>query len=71
MFEPDFFNECFIINPNFRELHASEVPFAPLFMPLIQQMQSLLRTKGRGLFRALAAPETVTEIPKEPYECRI
>ena len=65
--QPNLFNGCFVINPNFRELHAAEVPFAPLFMPLIRRVQSLLRTKGHGLFEALATPGTVTEILKEPY----
>ncbi|KAL7531979.1 hypothetical protein ACHAXR_004349 [Thalassiosira sp. AJA248-18] len=65
--EPDLYNGCFVINPNFRELHSAEVPFSKLTMPLVRQIQSLLRTKGHGLFETLATPETVTEILKEPY----
>lgn len=65
--EPALFNGCLVINPNFRELHSAEVPFAKLTMPLVRQIQSLLRNKGHGLFRALATPKTVTEILKEPY----
>lgn len=65
--EPNLFNGCFVINPNFRELHMAEVPFTQLTMPLVRQVQSLLREKGHGLFKTLATPETVTEILKEPY----
>lgn len=65
--EPQLFNGCFVINPNFRELHSAEVPFTKLTMPLVRQIQSLLRTKGHGLFETLATPNTVKEILKEPY----
>jgi pimeloyl-ACP methyl ester carboxylesterase len=64
---PELFNGCFVINPNFRELHPAEVPFSKLAMPLVRRVQSLLREKGHGLFKTLATPETVTEILKEPY----
>jgi len=57
-----------VINPNFRELHMAEVPFSKLTMPLVRQIQSLLREKGHGLFKTLATPQTVTEILKEPYK---
>lgn len=65
--EPTLYDGCFVINPNFRELHMAEVPLSPLAMPLVRQIQSLLRTKGHGLFESLATPEIVTEILKEPY----
>jgi len=65
--EPHLYDGCFVINPNFRELHMAGVPFSPLAMPLVRQIQSLLRNKGHGLFEALATPETVAEILKEPY----
>ena len=65
--EPKLFNGCFIINPNFRELHMAEVPMSSLTMPLVRQVQSLLRNNGHGLFASLAKPNTVTEILKEPY----
>ena len=65
--EPDLFNGCFVINPNFRELHSAEVPLSQLTMPLVRQIQALLREKGHGLFKTLATPETVTKILKEPY----
>jgi len=65
--EPKLFNGCMVINPNFRELHSGEVPFSTITMPLVRQIQSLLRDKGHGLFRALANPKTVREILKEPY----
>lgn len=65
--EPRLFDGVFVINPNFRELHMAEVPLSPLTMPLVRQIQSLLRTRGHGLFKALATPETVTQILKEPY----
>ena len=65
--EPDLFNGCFVINPNFRELHSAEVPLSQLTMPLVRQIQALLREKGHGLFKTLATPETVTQILKEPY----
>lgn len=65
--EPHLFDGLFVINPNFRELHMAEVPFSPLTMPLVRQIQSLLRKRGHGLFKALATPEIVAEILKEPY----
>ena len=65
--EPTLYNGCFVINPNFRELHSAEVPFSKVTMPLVRQVQKLLREKGHGLFKTLATPETVTEILKEPY----
>jgi pimeloyl-ACP methyl ester carboxylesterase len=36
-------------------------------MPVIQQIQKLLRTRGQPLFDALAKPNTVKQILKEPY----
>jgi pimeloyl-ACP methyl ester carboxylesterase len=66
--EPELFNGVFVINPNFRELHMAEVPFSSLTMPLVRQIQSLLREKGSGLFKTLANPSTVREILKEPYK---
>jgi pimeloyl-ACP methyl ester carboxylesterase len=65
--EPQLFNGCMVINPNFRELHMAEVPFSSLTMPIVRQVQSLLRTNGHGLFASLAKPNTVKEILKEPY----
>lgn len=65
--EPNLFNGVVVINPNFRELHMAEVPFSKLTMPLVRQIQSLLRNKGHGLFKSLATPQTVSEILKEPY----
>jgi len=64
----DLFNGVFIINPNFRELHTAEVPFPKLSMPFVRLLQSYLRTRGQGLFEALANPKTVTQILKEPYK---
>jgi len=65
--EPDLFNGCLVINPNFRELHSAEVPLGGLTMPLVRRVQALLRERGHGLFEALATPETVAQILKEPY----
>ncbi|KAL9187488.1 hypothetical protein ACHAXT_001591 [Thalassiosira profunda] len=65
--EPELFNGCLTVNPNFRELHMAEVPFSSFAMPLVRQIQKLLREKGHGLFKTLATPETVAEILKEPY----
>ncbi|KAL7519234.1 hypothetical protein ACHAWX_004018 [Stephanocyclus meneghinianus] len=65
--EPDLFNGVLVINPNFRELHMAEVPFSPITMPVVRQIQALLRDNGHGLFKTLATPETVTQILKEPY----
>ena len=65
--EPNLFNGVAVINPNFRELHMAEVPFSKLTMPLVRQIQALLRNKGHGLFKSLATPQIVTEILKEPY----
>ena len=64
---PDLYNGVFVVNPNFRELHSAEVPFSNIAMPVIRQVQSLLRSKGQGLFDALAKPDTVKQILMEPY----
>jgi len=64
---PSLYNGAFIVNPNFRELHSAEVPFSNVAMPVIRKVQSLLRSKGQGLFDALAKPATVKQILMEPY----
>eukprot|EP00638_Chattonella_subsalsa_P006665 CAMPEP_0117753846 /NCGR_PEP_ID=MMETSP0947-20121206/12485_1 /TAXON_ID=44440 /ORGANISM="Chattonella subsalsa, Strain CCMP2191" /LENGTH=401 /DNA_ID=CAMNT_0005572839 /DNA_START=75 /DNA_END=1280 /DNA_ORIENTATION=+ len=64
---PELYNGVFVVNPNFRELHSAEVPFSQIAMPIIQRVQSLLRSKGQGLFDALAKPDTVKQILYEPY----
>jgi len=65
--EPDLYNGVCVINPNFRELHSAEVPLSQVTMPIIRQIQSILREKGHGLFKTLATKDTVTQILKEPY----
>ena len=65
---PDLYRGVFVIAPNFRELHSAEVAMPQLFMPLMRQVQGLLRTKGQGLFDALAKPGTVKRILLEPYK---
>lgn len=65
--EPELYNGCFIVNPNFRELHSAEIPFSTIIMPVIRQIQSLLRSNGQSLFQTLATPRTVRQILKEPY----
>ena len=62
---PDIFDGCFIINPNFRELHVAESP--RLIQPLIRFFQGLLRKYGYPLFELLATPPTVKNILGEPY----
>lgn len=62
------FDGVFVVNPNFRELHAAEVPFSSFALPVIRGVQKVLREKGQGLFDFLAKPEYVREILKEPYE---
>ena len=63
------FNGTFIVNPNFRELHSAEVPWSKLAMPLIRQIQSILRSISQGLFESLvlAKPYIVTLTLKDPY----
>lgn len=65
---PDLYKGVFVIAPNFRELHSAEVAFPRLFMPLIRQVQALLRTRGQKLFDVLAKPDTVKQILLEPYK---
>lgn len=65
--ESSLYNGCFIVNPNFRELHSAEIPLSTITMPLIRQIQQLLRTNGQSLFDTLATPTTVKQILKEPY----
>eukprot|EP00640_Fibrocapsa_japonica_P001171 CAMPEP_0113938046 /NCGR_PEP_ID=MMETSP1339-20121228/4475_1 /TAXON_ID=94617 /ORGANISM="Fibrocapsa japonica" /LENGTH=424 /DNA_ID=CAMNT_0000940981 /DNA_START=36 /DNA_END=1310 /DNA_ORIENTATION=+ /assembly_acc=CAM_ASM_000762 len=64
---PDLFNGLLTVAPNFRELHSAEVAVPGLSMPAIRGVQALLRQRGKGLFDALAKPNTVTQILMEPY----
>jgi pimeloyl-ACP methyl ester carboxylesterase len=64
--KPHVFDGVFIINPNFRELHVAETP--ALFHPVLRVIQAGLRTFGNPLFNALAKPETVKQILREPYK---
>jgi pimeloyl-ACP methyl ester carboxylesterase len=66
---PDMVDGVMIVNPNFRELHEAEQPdlLRPLVMPVLAVVQSALRTRGQALFDALAKPDTVKQILKEPY----
>mmetsp|Transcript_18937 Transcript_18937/g.31351 ORF Transcript_18937/g.31351 Transcript_18937/m.31351 type:complete len:386 (+) Transcript_18937:20-1177(+) len=65
--KPDLFNGVFVVSPNFRELHSAEIAVPQLSMPIVRWVQQLLRDKGQGLFDALAKPDTVKQILKEPY----
>jgi pimeloyl-ACP methyl ester carboxylesterase len=65
--KPDLFRGVFVVSPNFRELHSAEIAAPQLSMPIVRWVQQLLRDKGQGLFDALAKPETVKQILKEPY----
>ncbi len=64
---PSLFNGAFIVNPNFRELHSAEIPLPQVTMPVLRLVQSILRTKGKVLFDALAKPNIVRNILLEPY----
>ena len=66
---PELFDGVFVVNPNFRELHAAEQPalVRPLAVPLVAAVQRALRQNGQPLFDALAKPGTVKQILKEPY----
>jgi len=66
---PDMVDGVMIVNPNFRELHAAEQPdlLRPLVMPALAAVQRALRSRGQVLFDALAKPDTVKQILKEPY----
>lgn len=62
---PNMFNGCFVVNPNFRELHVAESP--KLIQPVVRAIQSVLRSNGQPLFDSLAKPDTVKQILLEPY----
>jgi len=62
---PDIFDACYIINPNFRELHVAESP--KFLQPIVKVVQSWLRSNGQGIFDTLAKPNTVKNILQEPY----
>ena len=64
---PELFDGLFIVNPNFRELHSAEVPFPEVSMPIVRLIQSCLRNYGYPLFQALAKPDVVEKILREPY----
>ena len=59
------YNGCFVVNPNFRELHVAESP--KLIQPVVRAIQSVLRSNGQPLFDSLAKPDTVKQILLEPY----
>ena len=63
----DLYNGVFVVCPNFRELHSAEMPFPSISMPVLRSVQSLLRKYGQNAFDALAKPDTVKQILKEPY----
>lgn len=65
--KPDLYNGVFCIAPNFRELHSAEVALPGVTMPILRLVQKQLREKGQGIFDALAKPNTVKAILKEPY----
>jgi pimeloyl-ACP methyl ester carboxylesterase len=65
---PDLYKGVCIVTPNFRELHSAEIPFPKLSMPVVKVIQKTLREQGQFLFDALATPETVKQILKEPYK---
>lgn len=62
---PDLFNGAFLINPTFREQHSAETP--KFMMPLMNAVQSWLRSHGHGLFDRVAKPEIIHKILQEPY----
>jgi pimeloyl-ACP methyl ester carboxylesterase len=64
---PSLYKGVFVVCPNFRELHSAEIPLPSFSMPVIRGVQSLLRTYGQTAFDALAKPDTVKQILKEPY----
>ena len=66
--DPDLYTGVCVVTPNFRELHSAEIPFPQVSMPIVRGIQKTLREKGQGLFDALATPNTVKEILKEPYK---
>jgi len=63
--QPALVDGVLIVNPNFRELHVAEQP--ELLQPVTSFIQGALRENGQPLFDALANPETVKQILKEPY----
>ena len=65
--QPALFDGCFVVCPNFRELHSAEVPFSSFTMPILRRVQALLRKYGQIAFDALAKPGTVKQILMEPY----
>jgi len=67
--KPDLVDGVFVVNPNFRELHSAEQPalLRPIAVPLVSAVQRALRNNGQPLFDALAKPDTVKQILKEPY----
>jgi pimeloyl-ACP methyl ester carboxylesterase len=68
--KPDLFNGIFVVCPNFREIHISEVPYPSITMPIVRTVQSTLRQYGQGLFDVAANPSTVQQILYEPYNVK-
>lgn len=65
---PDLYTGVCVVTPNFRELHSAELPLSNVVMPVVRFVQKTLREKGQPLFDALATPDTVKQILKEPYK---
>lgn len=68
MDNPNLYKGVCVVTPNFRELHSAEIPIPQFSMPIVRQIQKTLREKGQPLFDALATPDTVKQILKEPYK---
>jgi len=68
--QPHLFNGVLVVTPNFRELHAAEMAVPAFTMPVLRFVQRSLRENGRPLFDALAKPDTVKQILREPYRKR-
>lgn len=65
---PDLFDGCYVINPNFRELHVAESP--AFIQPAVRFFQRLLRENGFPLFKFLATAPVVKNILREPYHVK-
>mmetsp|Transcript_6342 Transcript_6342/g.17863 ORF Transcript_6342/g.17863 Transcript_6342/m.17863 type:complete len:424 (-) Transcript_6342:653-1924(-) len=65
--QPELYTGCFVVCPNFRELHSAEVAFSNVAMPILRRVQAALRKYGQTAFDAAATPQTVQQILQEPY----
>lgn len=64
---PKFYNGICAINPTYREMHGSEMKFPWMAMPIVRLIQWLLKSGGKGIYKAATQKKCIRNMLKEPY----